>query len=97
MSSDPKASTSPVARSPFQEHAASIKHPGGDLIHQWAGISAEVGKSRVQIWRDIRAGLFPAPIAVGPNRLAWFRAEVEEWKANCPRRRYTADPPPKAA
>ena len=78
-----------------QGHAAVGISPdatsiGGDLIRGWAGIRAEVGKSRVQLWRDIRAGLFPAPIETGPNSIAWFRSEVEAWKASRPRRTYGA-------
>jgi predicted DNA-binding transcriptional regulator AlpA len=60
----------------------------GDLIRGWAGICAEVHKSRVQLWRDIRAGHFPAPIETGPNSIAWIRSEIEAWKASRPRRTY---------
>jgi len=59
-----------------------------DLIHGWAGICADIGKSRAQLWRDVRAGLFPAPIETGPNSLAWRRSEIEAWKASRPRRTY---------
>jgi predicted DNA-binding transcriptional regulator AlpA len=59
-----------------------------DLIRGWAGVTAEVKKSRVQLWRDIRAGTFPAPIETGANSIAWFRAEVEAWKGSRPRRTY---------
>jgi predicted DNA-binding transcriptional regulator AlpA len=62
--------------------------PAGDLIRGWAGICAEVQKSRVQLWRDVRAGRFPAPIETGPNSIAWFRAEIDEWLASRPRRNY---------
>jgi predicted DNA-binding transcriptional regulator AlpA len=61
-----------------------------DLIPGWAGICAEVPKSRVQLWRDIRANRFPPPIEIGPNRIAWVRVEVEAWKASRPRRTYQA-------
>lgn len=61
-----------------------------DLIHGWARITAEIGKSRTQLWRDVRAGLFPAPIETGPNSLAWIRSEVDAWKASRPRRTYSA-------
>jgi predicted DNA-binding transcriptional regulator AlpA len=64
--------------------------PGEDLIPGWAGICAEVHKSRVQLWRDIRAGRFPAPIETGANSVAWFRSEIEEWKRSRPRRTYGA-------
>jgi predicted DNA-binding transcriptional regulator AlpA len=63
---------------------------GGELIRGWDGICAEIDKSRVQIWRDIRAGRFPAPIELGPNSIAWFKSEVETWKASRPRRTYGA-------
>jgi prophage regulatory protein len=62
----------------------------GDLIRGWRGVSAAIGKSRVQIWRDIRAGRFPAPVELGPNSIAWYRNEVDEWKAGRPRRTYRA-------
>ena len=64
--------------------------PVEELIPGWAGICAEIRKSRVQIWRDIRAGRFPAPIETGANSIAWYRSEVEAWKASRPRRTYSA-------
>ena len=60
----------------------------GDLIRGCRGISAATGKSRVQLWRDIRARQFPPPIELGPNSIAWYRAEIEAWKASRPRRSY---------
>jgi predicted DNA-binding transcriptional regulator AlpA len=65
-------------------------NPLSDLIRGWAGICAEVGKSRVQLWRDIRDDRFPAPVEIGPNAIAWVRAEVDAWKASRPRRTYRA-------
>jgi predicted DNA-binding transcriptional regulator AlpA len=65
---------------------------GGELIRGWAGICAEVHKSRVQLWRDIRAGRFPAPIETGSNSIAWFKLEVDDWLATRPRRTYGALP-----
>ncbi len=61
----------------------------GELIPGWAGICKEVPRSRVQIWRDIRAGRFPPPIETGANSIAWIRSEVEQWKRSRPRRTYT--------
>jgi predicted DNA-binding transcriptional regulator AlpA len=63
----------------------------GELIPGWAGICAEVHKSRVQLWRDIRAGRFPPPIEIGGNSIAWIRGEIEEWKRTRPRRTYGAE------
>jgi prophage regulatory protein len=70
--------------------APGVASPTGELIRGWEGICAEVKKSRVQLWRDIRTGRFPAPIELGPNSVGWFRSEVEAWKASRPRRTYGA-------
>jgi predicted DNA-binding transcriptional regulator AlpA len=61
---------------------------GGELIRGWTGVCEEVSRSRVQLWRDIRAGRFPPPIETGPNSIAWFRSEIEAWKRSRPRRTY---------
>lgn len=35
--------------------------------------------SHVHIWRLVKAGQFPAPLKLGPRKVAWLRSEVEEW------------------
>jgi prophage regulatory protein len=40
-----------------------------------------VGFCRVHLDRLIRAGKFPKPIRLGPNRVAWVETEVDEWLA----------------
>jgi prophage regulatory protein len=65
--------------------------PAGGLLRGWRAASAETGKSRVQLWRDIRAGRFPAPIELGPNSVGWYRAEIDAWLAARPRRTYRAE------
>jgi prophage regulatory protein len=37
--------------------------------------------SRTTLWRMVRAGEFPKPIAVSPGRVAWSEAEVNAWMA----------------
>jgi prophage regulatory protein len=69
-------------------NTAAPVETSGVLVRGWAGASRETGKSRVQLWRDIRAGTFPSPIAIGPNSVAWFKAEIEAWVASRPRRTY---------
>jgi predicted DNA-binding transcriptional regulator AlpA len=61
-----------------------------ELIRGWAELCVEVRKSRVQAWRDVKAGRLPAPIEIGPNSLAWYRREIRMWKASRPRRTYGA-------
>jgi len=51
-------------------------------------VTKRVGKSRVQIWRDVKAKKFPAPVDLGPNSIGWFEDEVDAWMASRPRRTY---------
>ena len=59
-------------------------------------LNERVPRSRVQRWRDIKAGKFPAPIEIGPNKLGWYEDEVDAWLASRPRRTYGAEAPYKA-
>lgn len=34
---------------------------------------------RVHLGRLVKAGKFPAPIRLSTNRVAWRRADIEEW------------------
>jgi prophage regulatory protein len=40
-----------------------------------------VGKSRTAIYRDIQAGVFPAPIRIGTRSVAWDSTAIEKWQA----------------
>jgi prophage regulatory protein len=51
-------------------------------------VTKRTGKSRVQIWRDVKAKKFPAPVDLGPNSIGWFEDEVDAWMASRPRRTY---------
>ena len=63
------------------------------LIKGWRNLEAYVGRSRVQLWRDIGADRFPAPIEIGDNSVAWFIDEVDEHLRSLPRRKYGAPKP----
>lgn len=39
------------------------------------------GLARSTVYREIRAGRFPAPVHVGPRLSAWLAAEVDAWIA----------------
>jgi len=54
-------------------------------------VTKRTGKSRVQIWRDVKAKNFPAPVDLGPNSIGWFEDEVDAWMASRPRRTYGAE------
>ena len=63
---------------------------GRKLVRGWGGASRKTGKSRVQLWRDVRAKRFPAPLELGANSVGWFEDEIDEWLASRPRRTYRA-------
>jgi prophage regulatory protein len=51
-------------------------------------VEERTGKGRVQRWRDVRAGKFPAPVQLGPNSIGWWEDEIEAWLAERPRVSY---------
>ncbi len=46
-----------------------------------ADVELKTGLSRSSIYSAIRARAFPEPIQVGPNRVAWLEAEIDQWIA----------------
>jgi predicted DNA-binding transcriptional regulator AlpA len=63
------------------------------LIVGWRGASTASGRSVPSLKRDVRAGRFPAPIELGPNRLGWRQGWITEWLASRPRRQYYHNAP----
>ena len=55
-----------------------IKTPPTRIITQ-KELANRVPYSPVQIWRLEKAGTFPRRVTLGPNRVGWVEAEVEEW------------------
>ena len=48
-------------------------------------VRARVRLSEPTIYRLRRAGRFPAPLRLGPKRIAWRESEIEAWIAACDR------------
>ncbi|MEL6827240.1 MAG: AlpA family phage regulatory protein [Pseudomonadota bacterium] len=48
-------------------------------------------KSRTTLWRRVRAGNFPKPIALSPHATRWKEQEVEDWIAALPEIDYAED------
>ena len=69
----------------------SIEHLPARRILRAPEVMERVGKSRVQIWRDVKAGKFPAPVVLGPNSIGWFEDEIANHQAQLPRRTYGGD------
>ena len=42
------------------------------------------GLSPATIWRRIKAGDFPKPVQLTPNRIGWIEAGVDEWENSRP-------------
>ena len=45
-------------------------------------------KSRTTLWRRVRAGDFPKPIALSPHATRWKEQEVEDWNKALPELSY---------
>ena len=58
------------------------------ILRGYRAVEVRTGKSRVQIWRDVRARRFPAPLELGPNSVGWYEDEIDDWLASRPRRHY---------
>ncbi len=59
-------------------------------------VEHRTGKGRVQRWRDIKAGKFPAPVEIGANRIGWFEDKIDAWLNSRPRRTYPLVTAPEA-
>lgn len=45
-------------------------------------VEAATGYKRTTIYRMVKEGTFPAPIAIGERATAWIEAEVQGWIQN---------------
>jgi predicted DNA-binding transcriptional regulator AlpA len=59
---------------------------GGFL--SYADLEKHYQKSRVTLWRWVRAGLLPAPYELGPNSVGFSSREVRERDAKLRRKTY---------
>ena len=52
-----------------------------DRILLWPEVKERTGLSRTTVWREIRAGRFPAPLALTSHRVGWTSASIRDWIA----------------
>ncbi len=45
-------------------------------------------RSRVTLWRKVRAGEFPPPVALSTHAIRWPHSDVMAWIADLPRQDY---------
>ena len=72
----------------------SIEHSPAREIVRERQVSRLTGKSRTTLWRDVRAGVFPAPVAIGPTSKGWFLDEVVQWQERLARITYSVSDDP---
>ena len=60
----------------------------GRRFLSYANLEKRYDKTRVTIWRWVRAGLLPAPYEIGPNSVGFASDEVDERDAGLKRRAY---------
>ena len=61
---------------------------GGRRFLSYADLERRYGKSRVTLWRWVRAGLLPAPYLTGPNSVGFASDELEAHDAELKRTTY---------
>jgi prophage regulatory protein len=72
----------------MKTQAASAPIKDGERIIRYVTfkeLCAYVTYSRPHIARLVRAGKFPAPVRLSPNRIAWLEHELLDWGASLPR------------
>ncbi len=55
-----------------------------DYIMSKKAVVAATGRSATSLWRDVKAGTFPAPRKIGPGRIGWLASEVQGWLDTLP-------------
>jgi prophage regulatory protein len=53
--------------------------PIGNRLLRRRQVEEKTGLSRASIYAAMGAGTFPTPITIGPNRVAWLEAEIDQW------------------
>ena len=58
------------------------------IVRGYKQVAERVGKSGIQLYRDVKAGTFPPPLELGPNSVGWYEDEIVDWLESRPRRTY---------
>ncbi|MCE7031732.1 AlpA family transcriptional regulator [Lysobacter sp. GX 14042] len=48
-------------------------------LERVATVQLRTGLSRTEIYRQVKAGTFPAPVKIGSRSSAWIASEVDSW------------------
>lgn len=60
-------------------------------------VATRVGLHRSTIWKQVRAGTFPAPHELAENKIGWPESAITAWLDSRPRRTYSAETAPEPA
>ena len=53
-----------------------------DRILRWPEVKARTGLSRTSVWREQKAGRFPAGIKISANAVGWRESDIAAWIAS---------------
>jgi predicted DNA-binding transcriptional regulator AlpA len=70
------------------EYSGASHYIGGRRFLSYSDLEERYGKSRVTIWRWVRAGLLPAPYETGPNSVGFDSEEIQARDAGLSRKTY---------
>ena len=56
-----------------------------DRLLRRTEVEERVGLSTSALYRQMRAGIFPAPLRIGPRAVRWPASEIEDFLASRPR------------
>jgi prophage regulatory protein len=52
-----------------------------ELLRRLGKVREACGLSRTELYRQIRAGNFPKPVAIGVRAVAWRESDIQDWIA----------------
>lgn len=61
------------------ESVSNREFSKGERFLRLAAVQDLVPVSRAKIYRDVSAGTFPRPIALGPGTVAWRESDIFSW------------------
>jgi prophage regulatory protein len=80
QNSSAKASIEDLEIDRTQVETDESRQPNLDRFLSAETVMKITGWSRQTLWREVKAGRFPASIPTSPNRVAWLATEIHTWQ-----------------
>lgn len=61
-------------------HPEVTQHPAPEILLPRRTVEKQAGISRATIYRMIKAGKFPPPVALGGGSVRWRQSSITEWQ-----------------